>query len=168
MNERIQALIIHITERLPQCEIGELLFMHHVILETMDMIAEDKEQDVYKYCAGLEQSIYNEVSLRISRGDLNLADPQDLYSRLKEHYEYAGDSAISREIKESMIKFRKKRGSKAALKQFEERIMKQGIDFFERYKQELGIKEPRLRPKYRIPTPSEIINGKTPPDVPNT
>jgi len=164
--DKIKALIASISENLHDCGVGELLFMHHVSLETLDLLSEFSDDEVYKYCLAMEQSIYNEINRRIDNGEFDLSDPQDLYGKLKQYYADAENSKFGEEIKASFLNMRKKKGKKSAVSDFQDRLAKQGADFFARYKKEMGIREPKL--KRKIPSPSDIINGKnTDPDIPN-
>lgn len=159
--ERIKSLIQKISEQLPDAQIGELLFMHHISLETIEMLREYADEDVMKYCVALEQSIYNEIHRRVDNGELDLKDPQDFYSKLKDFYEDAEQSEYGEQIKASFLNMRKKKkGPKKS------GIEKHGNEFFERYRKELGLKI--NKPKMKIPSPDEIIKGKSPDDIPNT
>lgn len=162
---RIKTLIANITENLQDCGVGELLFMHHVSLSTLDVLSDDDEE-VLGYCQALEQSIYNEITRRIDSGEIDITDPQDLYSRLKQYYTNAENSKFGMEIKASFLNMRKKKGKKGAISDLQEG--KLGKEFFDRYKKEMGIKDPKpKRGAPKVPSPDSIINGKPPPDVPN-
>jgi len=166
--DRIKKLIASITEGLGDVTVGELLFLHHVTLETLDLLSEFSEEDVYKYCTAMEQSIYNEITRRIDNGELDLSDPQGLYKRLEDEYENAESSQFGEEIKASFLNIRRKKGKKSVVSDFQDKLAKQGSDFFARYKKEMGVKDPKpKRGTPKIPSPSEIIDGKSPPGTPN-
>ena len=154
---KIKSLIASITSSLQDASIGELLFMHHTTLETVDMLAEFGDDELMGYCAGLEQAIYNEIHRRIDNGEINLTDPQDFYGKLKDYYDKASNSVYGDQIKASFINMRRKKSKKG--------IEKHGKEFFEKYRKELGLKEKKT--KLKIPSPDEIIRGKTPKGIPN-
>ena len=163
---KVKSLIASITENLHDASIGEVLFLHHVSMETLDMMAELEGEEIYMHLAALEQSIYNEIHRRVDLGQLDLSDPQDFYGKLKQYYEAAEQSKFGEDIKASFLNMKRKRGKKTAVDDFKTKLTSHGTEFFERYRKELGLKTPKKTPK--IPSPSDIINGKSRgKDIPN-
>jgi hypothetical protein len=162
----IKKMAAQISDSITDCEIGELLFMHHVILETIDMVKElGDDHEATRLCQGIEQSIYNEISRRIAAGNLKLQDPSDFLMHIRDYYSEPGElTGLAEGIKDNILN--KKRGRKSPKKnaEFEKRISERGLDFFKKYKDQFGIKESRY-PK--VPSPDELINGKPPKDIPN-
>lgn len=165
---KVKSLVASITQNLPDAGIGELLFMHHVSMETLDMMADMEEEEAYKYLVAMEQSIYNEIHRRVDLGQLDLSDPQDFYGKLKQYYEAAESSKFGEDIKASFLNMKRKRGKKSALEDFKGKLTRHGTDFFERYKKEVGLKDKPAKKGPKIPSPSDIINGKSKgTDIPN-
>ena len=164
--EKIKRLFDNVKSTLHECSIGELLFMHHVTLESMDAISEFSDEEIYKTCAALEQCIYNEISKRLSSGEIDLTDPSDFFSQIRSYYDEAAEThKFSEDIQASMLDMRKKRKSKKNIRSFKDKLEKRGNDFFQQYRKSFNLKDKSSF--NRIPTPDEIINGRPPKDAPN-
>lgn len=165
--EKIKRLFDNVKGTLNECSIGELLFMHHVTLESMEAISEYNDEEIYKTCVALEQCIYNEISKRLASGAIDLTDPSDFFNQIKQYYDEVDthSNKFSEDIQASMLDMKKKRSSKKNIRSFKEKLEKRGNDFFMQYKKSFNLKDKPS--KLRIPSPDEIINGKPPKDVPN-
>jgi len=163
---KLKQMAVEISDNISTCEIGELLFMHHVILETLDLVQDLEEgNDARQLCVGVEQSIYNEISRRIATGKLKMDDPGDFMYQIKQYYENQGPAAhLTEDIKSSLLDKKTKRKTRKKLSEFDEKLAKRGNEFFEKYRSMFKIKP---LPYSRVPTPEEIINSKSPKDIPN-
>lgn len=162
--DKLKSMAAAISESISTCEVGELLFMHHVILETIDVVQELPEEDATRsLCVGIEQSIYNEIARRISTGDLKLDDPSDFLYKVKDYYTGTGVvGSLTEDIKSNILN--KKRDKRKAAKEFDEKLAKRGSEFFNKYRSMFKMKPV---PYSKVPTPDEIINNKSPKDIPN-
>jgi hypothetical protein len=165
--DKIKQLFENVKSTLHECTIGELLFMHHVTLESMEAISEFNDEEIYNTCVALEQCIYNEISKRLRNGEIDLKDPSDFYNQIKQYYDEVADNTnkFSEDIQASMLDMKKKRPAKKNVKKFKDKLEKRGNDFFMDYRKSFEMRE--SPPKMRIPSPEEIINGKSPKNIPN-
>jgi hypothetical protein len=165
--DKIKKLFNNVKLTLHECSIGELLFMHHVTLESMEVIREYPDEEIYNTCVALEQSIYNEISKRLAEGKMDLTDPSDFYKQIRQYYDEVSikHNKFSEDIQSSMLDMRKQRKTKKNVNSFKDKLEKRGNAFFNDYKKSFNLKEPRSR--MRIPTPEQIIRGRSPSDVPN-
>ena len=157
--EKIKKLAERVKAGLREAEIGELIFMHHVVMQTIDMLRDENEVEAISICDALEQSIYNAISKKISNGEIGISNPSALEETILRYYEDSPrNSPIARELKDNLMDTfvsKGKRGNKR-------KIEKEKEDFVERYEKTFRVKKKR-----RVPSPEEIINSKTPKDIPN-
>lgn len=160
--DRIQRLAEKVMAGLHESEVGELIFMHHVILQTIDMLKDCDEPDTLQICDTLEQAIFNEISRRVASGKISFVDPGELESQIIEYYENSPrNSELARELKHDLMESymdKAKRGSKKKSK-----MDKENRAFLKRYEEAFNLK----RKKMKVPSPKELIEGKSVPGLPN-
>lgn len=160
--ERIQKLAEKVMAGLHEAEIGELIFMHHVIMQTISMLKDCDEPDTLQICDTIEQAIFNEISRRVASGKISFIDPDALQAQIIEYYENSPrNSELAKELKNDLMESymdTAKRGKKK-----KSGMEKENRAFLKRYEEAFNLK----RKKMKIPSPNEIINGKSPSDIPN-
>ena len=156
--ERLQHLAEEIMSGLGDAPIGELVFMHHVIINTIQLLKDVDEPEILQICDTLEQALFNEISRRVHDGRIAFHDPDALQLQIAEFYtRSSSDSELARTLKEDLLDEYMRRA-----KRKKNGMEKENREFLKRYRKAFGIKN-----KYKVPSPNEIINGKSPPDIPN-
>jgi len=157
--ERIQKLAENVMAGLGECPVGELIFMHHVIINTIQLLKDVDEPEIMQVCDTLEQALFNEVSRRVSDGRITFHDPEQMELQIFEFYtRSATDSELAKSLKEDLLDEYMRRA-----KRNKNGMDKENKEFLKRYTKAFGMKQKKLK----VPSPSEIINGESPPGIPN-